>query len=372
MSIRRQSKSSWEVRLYAHNPVTGKAERRSFTVKGSYQDARKAEAKLKLEALEGKLAMPSKETVAEYADYWLDTTRATVRPNSAAGYKKVIRNWIKPYIGQMELNRVSGETVNHLYASLLRDGKSHRTVRHTHNLLNRMLKDAVRWGRLASNPVDRADPPRSQRKELQAWNERQVKQWLAYWEGDALYYALYRLAAMTGMRRSELLGLRWQDVDLDNALVKIRQVRVEVEGEGEIVAEPKTRSSVRDVPIDAKTAKALAEWKDYLQEERYKAYPSWLIEDSELVFVHPDGSLPSPNAISKHFTYHAKQLGLNSISFHGLRHTNATLLIEAGVPTKVVSQRLGHANVSITLGTYTHPSEQALSQAVETLSGIVD
>lgn len=369
MSIRRQSKTSWEVRVYAFNPVTGKSERRSFTVKGTYQEARKEEAKLKREAAEGTLATTLKESVEDYSKRWLTQVRPTVRKNTHATYQEQLERWVYPYIGEMSIGAVTGETLNHLYGQLLAEGGargeglSAKSVRHVHVLLKSMFRDAVRWGHLGRNPGDAANPPRLETKEKEAWTADDLKTFLAASRDDALMHALYTTVAMTGMRRSEALGLRWSDVDYAGMRINIQQARVPVSG----VGETKSKHSRRSIPVDQTTVEAIQALERHVRAERAAVDPTWHLHRSELVFATPDGTPLSPEAVSKRFLHLVRKLGLPEIGLHGLRHTHATLLIEAGVPMKIVSERLGHANISITMDLYTHPSDEAGQLAVDAL-----
>lgn len=373
MSIRRQSKTSWEVRVYVPNPVTGKSERRSFTVKGSYQDARREEARLKAEAAAGSLATPTKDRLDEYGDRWLTSIKPTVRDNTWHAYKQVLSNWVYPYIGHMTINTITGETLNHLYGQLLQggsskgDGLSATSVKHTHALLKTMFADAVRWGHLVKNPADTANPPRVSGGGKDVWSVDELATFLEDKDPNPMWQALWRLAALTGMRRSELAGLRWSDINWSESKVTVNQVRVRA-GNQDLITEPKTKTSRRSIPIDQETLATLKAWKRYLEFSRGAVDPTWRVHSSELVFTNIEGDPISLFQISHKFKCKVEELGLPRLSFHGLRHTHATLLIESGIPMKVVSDRLGHSNVAITLSIYTHPSDEMGVTAAETLA----
>ena len=272
--------------------------------------------------------------------------------------------YVIPRIGALKLQGLTPGKLNALYAELLLDGRrvaigglSPKTVRHVHTMLNKALKDAVRWGHLTTNPATRAEAPRPSKPEMNVWDAVQLRAFLAEVEGDRLS-AAWLLLATTGMRRGEVLGLRWSDLDLDASRLSVVQTVTVVRRELAF-SEPKTAKGRRSVALDSVTVDALRHHRRRQLEERVAWGEAW--EDAGLVFTREDGTVIDPTRFTAWFQQHAHSAGLPRIRLHDLRHSYATAALTAGIPAKVVSERLGHANVSITLDTYSHvlPSLQA-------------
>jgi integrase len=217
-------------------------------------------------------------------------------------------------------------------------------------MLHRALRDAVRLGYLVRNVADAVTPPRGASPEMQVWTPEQLRAFLTEVRHDRLY-ALWLLVATTGMRRAELAGLRWVDIDLDAARLSPRRPRVVV---NYVVheSEPKTRMGKRSLALDPATLAALQEQKAHQDQERAEVGAAWM--DSGLVFTRPDGSPIHPDLITDWFRRLARAAGLPPIRLHDVRHSYATAALAAGIPAKVVSERLGHANIAITLDVYSH------------------
>ncbi len=237
------------------------------------------------------------------------------------------------------------------------DGLDRRTVNYVHTIVHRALKDAVRWGRLVRNPADSADPPRGGQKSdgIHAWDATTLRSFLTQSResGDRLH-ALWVLLATTGMRRGEVVGLRWKDVDLDKGRLRIVQTIIQTRSDVTI-SEPKTTQGRRAVSLDAATVAVLRDHRKAMLAERLLVGPDF--SDEGLVFHQPDGACLRPNAVSAQFVRRAEQYGLPRLTLHGLRHTWATLALEQGVHPRVVQERLGHATIAITLGLYSHVSQ---------------
>ncbi len=229
------------------------------------------------------------------------------------------------------------------------------TVRYVHTILHRALGDAVRWGRLARNPADAADPPKKGTtvdEGDRAWDSATLAEFLerSRSDGDRLY-ALWVLLATTGMRRGEALGLRWSDVDLDSGRIRVVQALGQIRSKVSL-GSTKTVRGRRPIAIDPATVEVLREHRQRMADERALVGDSFT--DTGLVFHQPDGSWLHPGAVSDAFQRRVDRFGRQRITAHGLRHTWATLALEQGVHPVVVQQRLGHASIVITLGTYSH------------------
>jgi integrase len=268
--------------------------------------------------------------------------------------------------------------LNGLYPALLEDrkqsngggGLSPRSVRYVHTIIHRAFRDAVRWGRITRNPADAADPPRSAatvRAAMTTWSAEQVRAFLVH-TADHRLHAAFAVLGTTGMRRGECLGLRWSDIDLTAGRVSITQTVIAVNHEVRI-GSPKTTRGRRTVSLDSGTVAALQEHRRRQAAERLRMGAGFA--DHGLVFCRPDGGPLHPERFSRTFSIEAMRAGLPPIRLHDLRHTWATLALSAGEHPKVVQERLGHANVSITLDVYSHVTEGLHSDAADRVATII-
>jgi integrase len=250
-------------------------------------------------------------------------------------------------------------------------GLSPRTVSYVHTILHRAFKDAVRWGRLARNPADAADPPRVGQKSggLHAWDAPTLRAFLdASRAASDRVHALWLLLATTGMRRGEALGLRWTDVDLDARRLRVVQTITQTRG-AVVVGEPKTPQGRRAIALDASTVAVLREHRRRMLEERLLVGSDFA--DHDLLFHQPDGGCLRPDAVSATFLRRVNQYGLPRLTLHGLRHTWATLALERGIHPRVVQERLGHSTVAITLGVYSHVAPTLHDAAAQLVADLV-
>jgi len=268
--------------------------------------------------------------------------------------------------------------LNAMYAALLADGKrttanggsgglSPRSVRYIHTIVHRAFRDAVRWARIVRNPADAADPPRASavvRPTMTTWTADQVRAFIDHTKEHRLH-AAYVLLATTGMRRGEALGLRWSDLDLTAGRASISQTVIMVHHDIRIGA-PKTARGRRTVALDPGTVTALREHRQRQLAERLLMGVGFT--DHGLVFCRPDGGPLHPERFSRTFSRESAHAGLPAIRLHDLRHTWATLALSAGEHPKIVQERLGHANVSITLDVYSHVSEGLHSDAASRIA----
>jgi integrase len=313
-------------------------------------------------------------TLAEFAREWLAAIESTVRPATHYSYSRNVKLHLLPYLGSARLVSIDAGALNSLYARLLTDGRrnqaggglSPRSVRYLHTITHRMLKDAVRWSRLARNPADAADPPKaaaSARSEMVTWTAAEVRAFLAGTRDDRLGPAFVMLAT-TGARRGEVLGLRW--TDLDTCRASIRQTVI-TENHAVHIGEPKTAKGQRMITLAPATIAALREHRRRQAAERLLMGAGWT--DHGLVFCHVDGGPLHPERFSRTFAERSRQLGLRRIRLHGLRHTWATLALADGVHPKVVQERLGHATIGITFGTYSHVTRGMHADAAALIAG---
>lgn len=333
--------------------------RRGFTTKKA---ALIAERRVMANVHEGRYVRPARGTVGEYlTESWLPEKikLGTLRESTALGYAKVIRSRIVPFIGDVQLTALDAATLQAFYAHLLSEGGeggrplSPKSVANAAGVLSIALGDAVRLKLLPYNVATDARIPRRRSPEMTAWTESEAATFLASVAGDRLF-PLWRLTLATGMRRGELCGLRWSDVDLAEGMLTIASTRVVAERV--VVGEPKTAAGRRVLALDVETVRALQSWRRVQVQERLVAGEAW--EDQGLVFVDELGRPPHPETVTRWWRESVARAGVPAIRLHDARHTAATVLLRAGVPVKVVSQRLGHADVAVTMRIYQHVTAQ--------------
>jgi integrase len=272
-----------------------------------------------------------------------------------------VRLHVLPYIGSAQLAAVDAGGLNRLYATLLANGwKDHaggglspRTVRYIHTILHRALKDAVRWGRLARNPADAADPPKAaaaSRPESVTWTADQLRSFLEGTRGESTLDRVPH-AGDDCLKRGEALGLRWRDLDLDADRASIRQTVIAVNHTA-ILGTPKTAKGRRTVTLDSGTVAMLREHRKRQAAERLLMGAGWT--DNDLVFCHVDGTMLHPEQFTRGFSEAVRRLELPPIRLHDLRRGWATLAFASWRASEGVQERLGHANIGITLDTYSH------------------
>jgi len=302
-----------------------------------------------------------KLTVEEYlTGRWLPIMRSSLKPTTFDSYQRLVEWHVLPYLGELPLQELSADHLDRLYAHLLEDGRrdgksgglSKKTVRSIHNLLHKALRDAERKRLVSRNVTEAADAPKlpPSGEDMTTWTASELRTFLEAVESHRLYAALL-LAATTGMRRGEVLGLRWSDIDFQRRRLAVRQT-ITTANYRIVVGTPKTRRGRRSIALDQTTLQVLAAHQERQLEERRLIGAAY--SDQGLVFPREDGTPINPDLLSQVFDRAVAKLSIPRIRFHDLRHTHATLGLAAGVPAKVMSERLGHATVAFTLDIYTH------------------
>ena len=364
-SIRQRTKGSWQIRYEGPPGENGRPTKLSETVRGSRRDAERV-LRERLGMVESSAYVPKNtETVAEYLWRWMDTYAATnTTARTQQGYRVNIKR-VAPMIGAIKLQGLQPAHMQKMYADLLERGLSAQTVLHTHRVLREALNHAVKWGVLIRNPADAVDPPRPEAKELQTWDGETIHAFLrAAKQGP--FSDIYNLAVLTGMRRAELCGLRWERVDLDVARLSVAATLQRIVGKGLVQGQPKTGRSRRVIALSESALKLLRDVRSRQIEHRLKAGPAW--QETGYVFTQEDGSPIDADRVSRDFARIVREASLPYMTLHGLRHTHATMLFSQGIHPKVVSERLGHSNIAITLDTYSHvlpDMQEAAAQAID-------
>ncbi len=371
--IRRRG-NKWAVIVDVGLDQNGRRKQRWHSGFDTKRDASRALTEILGRLQTGAYVEPNKQTLATFLQEWLDAVEVTLRPSTWASYRLNVEHYIVPALGAIPLQNLTVAKLNAFYADLLSSGKtrqdgglSPRSVRYVHTIIRKALHEAVRWNRLARNVADQAVPPRQATPEMRTWSAEELRAFLERVRDDRLY-AAWLLAATTGLRRGELLGLRWRDLDLENGRLSVTQALLSVRNRLSF-SPPKTAKSRRSVALDPRTVAALQAHRAHQNEERL-ALGGW--PDHDLVFTREDGKPVHPDTFSRdRFKQHVRAADLPLIRFHDLRHTHATLALQAGVHPKVVSERLGHSSVAITLDTYSHVVPAMEEEAAEKVAAVV-
>jgi len=296
---------------------------------------------------------------------WLPAIVTRVRPTTGDMYRRIIAKHVVPALGAVRIQVLDTATVSAFVSSLLKKGLSPKTVRNVHAVVSKALADAVDAGVVQRNAASAVKLPQVLKRAPRAWSAEQLGCFLDEVASDR-HAALWRFLALTGCRRGEALGLRWTDVDLKAGTATLTNQRT-IAGGSIVEGAPKTTSGARTLAIDAATVESLRALRAVQSSERLLLGASWPKDD--LVFAHPDGNGLWPQTVTSRFKEIAARLELPLIGVHGLRHTAATWMISQGVSPKVVAERLGHSNVSITLGLYTHVMPAHDRGAAEAFAG---
>jgi integrase len=317
-----------------------------------YKEVEKKLAEARGNAARGLTFDAGNLTIGEWLDRWLqDAVADTVRPVTFAKYEQIVRNHAKPALGRLRLQTLNPAHVRGLYREKLDSGLSPRTVQYIHVTLNKALKQAVMDGLIPRNVCEAVKPPRPQKREIAPLSPGQARRFLKACQGERLE-ALFVLAVHTGMRQGELLGLHWEDVDLQAGALRVRMTLAQT-NDGPVLAAPKSAKSRRRIKLTGASVEALKRHRAAQHTERRKIGGLW--EDRGLVFPNRIGGFLSPYLLTDGpLKRPLERAGLPTIRFHDLRHTCATILLSRGVHAKLVQELLGHATISITLDTYSH------------------
>lgn len=359
------------VRVYLGADANGKRKYHNKTVKGK----KKAEEYLNemlYKKNRGMLTSCEKVTVQEHMEKWLETViKNRVREKTYLDYKDRVRLYILPEIGNMRLEKLKPEQIQVLYSGMIDRGLSARSVRYVHTILRNALQQAVKWERIFRNPADLVSDelPKQTREEMKVLSTKEAATFMEATINSPLK-ACFSLLLSSGMRPSEALGLKWSDVDFDKKRVTVNRSLTRFREGGWSLEEPKTARSRRSIPLPSSVMKDLREHEKRQKEQKLAAKPG-KYNDQGFVFAANNGEpMSDRNILMRHFKPLLESAGLPDIRLYDLRHTCATLLLSAGENPKIVSERLGHANITLTLDTYSHvlpDMQQGAADKLETM-----
>jgi integrase len=311
------------------------------------------------EITKGMYVDPKGATVESFFTEWLEYKRTRVRIGTYVNYEKTIQKHIIPHLGRHKMDKLSAPHLQRMYTKLLNPDEGNlraTSVKEVHTLISTVLKQAVKWGVVQRNVAQLVDPPRRDTKSMQTWSVDQVQTFLDAAQ-DSKYYVVYLMAITTGMRKGEILGLHWDDVDIPGRRLQV--VRTLGYYKSTLtIGPPKTDSGRRTVTFPDLLADALTKHRKQQVEARMKMGAQY--NDAGYVFARPDGSPVKIDGLRGDWRRLMREIDVPTITFHSLRHTHATLLFQQDVHPKVVQERLGHSSVRITLDIYSHviPSMQ--------------
>jgi integrase len=370
--IRKQGSNSWSIITFeGRDPATGRKRYKWRTVGGTRAKAANALRGLPKSKDDGTYVEPNDLTVADYLERWLRDVQARVAAKTFERYSEIVKKHLTPALGAHPLAKLAPLHLFEFYAKALARPLSARTVLHLHRVLSAALKQAVRWNLAARNVADAVAPPKVARQEIAALDEKQTGQLLEAAKGHALY-APVLLAVTTRLRRGELLALRWQDVDLDAGTLTVARSLEETKANGLRFKSPKSGRS-RVVTLPQIAIAALKRHRAEQAAAKLRIGPAW--NDQGLIFPDASGSPRRPSLLTDSFGYLARRAKLPGIHFHSLRNSAATQLFKAGVHPKIVSERLGHSKIAITLDTFSlvlpTMQQEAADKIDAALAGVV-
>jgi integrase len=363
--VRRRGERSWELKFDAgSDPGTGRRITRYSSFRGTKREAEVQLAKLVAGAANGDQVDLSKLTVNEFLDRWeRDWCACNVSPKTSERYGELLRLHVRPTLGSLKIQKLRPVHLSGLYSTLLRDSKlAARTVGHVHRALHRALGHATGWDIVHHNIAARVVPPRVAHQEMAILTPAQVKVVLETARGRAIF-PIATLALATGMRRGELLALRWQDIDLDRAKITVAR-SLEQTKAGLRFKEPKTAHGRRTISLPATAIiEVRTHWR--AQQQQRLALGAGKSPAEALVFADLNGEPRLPNAITKEWERTARAAGMAFATLHSLRHTHASHLIAAGLDILTISRRMGHGSPTITLSVYGHLFPQTDDRAAQ-------
>lgn len=373
-SIEKRGKNSYRLTVSEGFDLNGKPMIHRKTVHGTKKDAEVELAKFVTEVQNGLVIDGKSLKFYEFTEIWKrDYGSKELAPSTYKRYCRMLETRLLQYFGHFYINKIKPTDIMKFYDLLEKDTQlvrkkgnngsktkkplSGKTILEHHRLLRAMLHKAVYWQLIVANPAERVQPPKARKPKRRFYDDEQTKILLENLEllssEDTKYKVAIILTVFTGVRLGELMGLEWQDVDFKNGIISINRSSQYLSDMGVFTKVPKTESSIREIAIPEFIISLLEEYKLWYEEQKSVYGELWT--NSDRLFVQADGKPMHPSTISKWFVKYVGQIGLPVINFHGLRHTNASLLVAQNIDIAVISARLGHAQISTTLDFYVHP-----------------
>ena len=362
-SVRKEG-SSWYYVVTLGKKPNGKPnqkKKRGFKTK---REANQALNEIIAQYNKGVYIEPSKMVYSEFLIQWLEDKQRSVQQSTYESYVILVKKHISPLLGHIVLSEMKPLTIQNFYNYLFNEkGLSGSSIQKIHTLIKDSLKKAVKWELIHKNPADAVDRPKSEKHEVEVWNVEEINQFLKFAESDPLYIA-FHIAISTGMRQGEILGVRWQDIDFKKNVLMVRQT-LSHDGK-QLKPGTKSRAGLRTISLPTETVIKLKKHHKKVIKERLLAGD--IYKDNDLVVCTGLGTPINPSNLARSYQRLIAKSQVKLIRFHDLRHTHATILLLQNVNPKIVSERLGHADVRITLDTYSHLLPNMQIEAAEKIN----
>lgn len=377
-SIVQRKDGRWQGSIQtSYDPETGRPKRKYFYGR-TRKEVQQKLAGIMPEVQAGTYREPAKLTVAEWFNTWLNVTKKNnIRPTTWESYCYQVDGHIIPALGHLQLPQLQTAHIQRLYNDKLKGGRldgkpgglSPKSVKYIHTVIHSALEQAKREGMITINPADAVSLPQQKKPEIKYLSAAEAAIFLATAK-ESKYFAAYFLALNTGMRRGELLGLRWQDLDFEAGQLTVKQGLVRVSGQGLVLQEPKTKLSNRVINLAPAVLQILKEHREKKAECRLMAGGAYDEVGLDLVFANELGEPICPRAFTRVFERLIKKAGLD-VTFHGLRHTFATIALEQGVDVKTIQETLGHHSAAFTMDVYSSVTEKMKREAADKVGSLI-
>lgn len=355
------------------DPQTGKRRQKWFSGYRTEREAKKERTRVINEINQGRFVELSKLTLKKFLHQWIENyVKDNCAPRTLQGYELIIEKHINPVLGKKAIDKLKPLDIQKYYTEKLRNGRvdgkgglSARTVLHHHRLLHEALEYAVKWQIIPINPAKAVSPPKAKKVEFNVLTREQIQTVLEHSKGKP-YYNVVFLAIHTGMRRGEIFGLKWKDIDFKNNLLSIRRTLQRIKNKGYVLRDAtKTDGSRRTIALTDSVIQLLKQIQQ--QQEKNKSSLESAYDDQDLVFANPQGGFLDMDNLTRNFSRMVKTLDVPYIRFHDLRHCHATILMQQGIHPKIVSERLGHTSTKLTMDTYSHVMPNMQKEAAKKL-----
>lgn len=389
-SIEKRGENTYRLIISGGKNLDGSRCRKTKTIHGTRKDAEIALAEFITEVNRGMVPEGKSITFEEFYYIWQEKYGSKeLAPKTYSRYVGMLKSRILPYLGSFYLDKIKPTDLMNLYDMLENDTQikriaknngqrtlkplSSKTILEHHRLLSAMFQRAVYWQLLVNNPARRVKPQKTKKPKIEFFDDDECKlliNSLQDFTGNKLKYKVaILLDIFSGVRRGELIGLEWSDVDFKNETIEINKSTQYLPEKGIFDKAPKTESSNRIVPIPNYITNVLLEYKDWYDEQRELYGDKWI--DSNKLFVQSNGKPMHPDTLGKWYKSYIESLGLPVVKLHGIRHTNATLLISQNVDIATVSARLGHASINTTIKYYVHSLQKNMRKAAYVLQDLL-